>query len=64
MPLYDFVCRSGHEFEALAALVETQDCPQCGAKTKRQFPVRNHVVWGQGAALVDVYDRDADEMEN
>ena len=62
MPLYDFICSSSHEFETLAAFGEAKACPECGADSKRQFPKRNLVVWGEGAALVDVYDKDHDEM--
>ncbi len=62
MPLYDYVCSNSHEFACLAGKDETRFCPKCGSKAKWQFPKRNHVVWGQGAALVDVYDRDEREM--
>ncbi len=64
MPLYEFICSSSHEFETLAVFDETKACPDCGADSKRQFPKRSLVVWGQGAALIDVYDNDAGEMEN
>ena len=64
LPLYDFVCTNSHEFSSLALFDEARDCPECGGESRRKFPKRNHIVWGQGAALVDTYDRDADEMEN
>jgi len=61
MPLYDYVCEAGHKFESLAVPNETKLC-SCGADAERQFPKRANIVWGQGAALVDVYDKDADSM--
>ena len=62
MPLYDYICLNKHEFARVAEFNEARPCPRCGADVKRQFPKRNHVVWGQGASLVDIYDRDHAEM--
>ena len=39
MPIYEYICECGHEFEILVANSRTKpQCPQCGSKKlSRQF---------------------------
>jgi putative FmdB family regulatory protein len=35
MPMYDFQCSKGHEFEDISAVNEPVVCPKCGEKAER-----------------------------
>lgn len=37
MPLYEFVCKCGHEFDELSKWdAKTAECPKCNADAKRK----------------------------
>jgi len=38
MPLYDYRCPNGHDFEALVARDETPACPECGDPNPKRLP--------------------------
>ena len=45
MPIYEYRCRNGHQFEAFQAMSDdpVSTCPECGAPVERVFrPVAVH----------------------
>jgi putative FmdB family regulatory protein len=35
MPMYDFQCSNGHQFEDICGVNELPVCPECGANTEK-----------------------------
>ena len=61
MPIYEYRCRNGHQFEVFQAMSEdpVSTCPECGAAVERVFhPVAVHFK-GSGFYTTD-YARKSD----
>lgn len=41
MPMYDFQCANGHQFEDICGVNDLPACPECGGSTEK---VWNHVA--------------------
>jgi len=59
MPIYDYICESGHKTEALRGLgVETIPCPLCGQHAHRSTVYHTHHVMAKtGERMRDTYRR-------
>ena len=60
MPRYNYKCANEHIEEIIVASdrPRTLICSLCGAMSKRQFPIKQHLRFGP-----DPYERDFREME-
>ena len=61
MPLYEFRCSSGHEFEkfyrSIGAAPPEEKCPECGIKAERRISAAGLVFKGSGFYITD-YGKD------
>ena len=55
MPIYEYRCSCGHQFEKLSRINESskQICPQCGGEAKKIFSVfqTNHSAWADNYSV-------------
>jgi putative FmdB family regulatory protein len=59
MPIYDYRCENGHEFEVVQSMSDdpVKTCPECGAPVERVFhPVAVHFK-GSGFYSTDYKDK-------
>lgn len=65
MPIYEFRCESAHEYERsvpISARDEAQDCPDCGAPSRRRISAPRLSRLGSSAGkLLDATARSAHE---
>ena len=61
MPLYEFRCPSGHDFEkfyrSIGAAPPEEKCPECGIKAERRISAAGLVFKGSGFYITD-YGKD------
>jgi putative FmdB family regulatory protein len=65
MPIYEYRCRNGHEFEVFQSMAEdpVSRCPECGAPVERVFhPVAVHFK-GSGFYTTDYAPARSDGKE-
>jgi putative FmdB family regulatory protein len=66
MPIYEYRCRNGHEFEVFQSMSEepVSKCPECGAAVERVFrPVAVHFK-GSGFYTTDYARRGASKASD
>src|SRR5688500_6163451 len=66
MPLYDFRCQQGHDFEkfyrAIGGAQSEETCPECGAVASRLMSAAGLVFKGSGFYITD-YGKDGKKAE-
>jgi putative FmdB family regulatory protein len=66
MPLYEFRCPQGHDFEkfyrSIGAAVAEEKCPECGAVAARLMSTAGLVFKGSGFYITD-YGKDGKKAE-
>ena len=66
MPLYEFRCPSGHDFEkfyrSISAAPSEEKCPECGAMAERRISAAGLVFKGSGFYITD-YGKDGKKAE-
>ncbi len=55
MPIYEYACRKGHEFEELQSFSSkpVARCPECGGEAKRKISLSSFHLKGSGWYLTD-----------
>lgn len=50
MPIYEYICRKGHEFEEMQSFSAPpkRKCPVCGTKAERRISLTSFVLKGSG----------------
>lgn len=66
MPLYEFRCRNGHDFErffrTISAAPTEVECPECGALAERRISAAGFHFKGSGFYITD-YGKDGKKAE-
>lgn len=66
MPLYEFRCPSGHDFEkfyrSISSAPSEEKCPECGAMAERRISAAGLVFKGSGFYITD-YGKDGKKAE-
>ena len=66
MPLYEFRCPSGHDFEkfyrSISSAPSEEECPECGAMAHRLISAAGLVFKGSGFYITD-YGKDGKKAE-
>jgi putative FmdB family regulatory protein len=66
MPLYEFRCPNGHDFEkfyrSISAAPQSENCPECGEPAERRISAAGLVFKGSGFYITD-YGKDGKKAE-